>query len=121
MKIIRGLKHKPIVVDDTIEKEKDMPTYRIMFKNMIGKSLAKSGEDSIERYQVGLKLMQDQEIINLEDAEFLLLKSAVTENQSQIAAHYQAQLLLKLNESEKEAEMLKKKQDQEKVDKSSKK
>jgi len=120
MKTIKGLRNKPGLLEEEPGINSTIPIFRLLFKNMIGKSLAKSGDDSIDRYQVGMKLMQDQDDIELEDAEFLLLKDAVETNQSQLAAHYHAQMMMKLKDAEKLWEKLKKEKDDDKKAKADK-
>ena len=102
MKKVKGLDEKLSTVEDIPDGTNlKVPTYRMMFKSAVGGSLAKSGDDAIEHYQLGLKLRLDGNEIDLEDAEFKLLKGVVEKNPSQWAAHFHAQVVLKIKESEK--------------------
>lgn len=103
MKTIKGLLSKPVPTEMQIEKgiKEVRDTYRKMFKQAVEHTLGKSKENAIENYQLGLKLMQDQDEIQLEDAEFKLLKEACESNPLQWISHFQAQILIKLKESER--------------------
>lgn len=107
MKTLKGLLTKPVGIDEEKKEAVDaLPVFRIMFKNCISYIVPKAGEDSLAIYQVGMKLMQDQDEIKLEDAEFKLLKEAVGKNPQGLLLHYHGQLMLKIKESEKEEEKL---------------
>ena len=101
MKTIKGLSSKPSLLEEGKGINNSAPTLREMLRIAVGRSLAKGKEDGMERYQLGLKLMQDQDVIQLEDAEFKLLEKAVEENAPQFQVHYLGQLLLKLDEASK--------------------
>lgn len=101
MKKIKGLEDKLSPIEE-LPKGVDvkLPTYRAMFKAAVGNSLGKSGEESIDLYQVGMKLKIEGDSIDLEDAEFKLLREACEKNPAQWTAHYHAQVLMKLKEAE---------------------
>jgi hypothetical protein len=100
MKKITGLNQKisPIVE----EAAEQMPTYRRLYRMAVGGSLGKSGEEAIDLFQLGLKLRQEEDTITLEDAEFKLLKEAVSKNggQQPFVAHIHGQMMIRLREDE---------------------
>ena len=78
-----------------------MATFRRLFLNQLGASRADSGEEAIEMAQLGLQLRQDKPEIDIEDAQYKLLKKYCERNQINWAAHFQAQVLTLLKDSEK--------------------
>lgn len=86
--------------DLPIDTVAQLPTYRKMYKAALGMVSSKNGEEAIDLYQVGLKLKLNEPQIDLEDAEFKLLKEACAKNPVQWMAHYHAQVVLKLKEAE---------------------
>jgi len=103
MKTLKGIKAKPEPLDPE-QKLDGIPTYQTMMKYSVSMNLGKSAENSIECYQVGLKLKLDQDEIQLEDAEFKVLKEAVEANPMRYMAHFHGQLMLKIREWEKTGE-----------------
>ena len=102
MKKVKGLEEKLSPLEE-IPKGVDakLPTYRLMYKAAVGGMLGKSGEDAVDHYQLGLKLKLEGNEIDLEDAEFKLLQAACNENPAKWTAHYHAQVILKIKDSEK--------------------
>jgi len=108
MKTLKGLDEKLSTIEEIpAGVDAKLPTYRLMYKAAVGGSLAKSGDEAVEHYQLGLKLRIEGNEIDLEDAEFKLLKAAVEKNPSQWNAHFHAQVVLKIKDSEKSAPKLK--------------
>ena len=105
MKTIKNVDSKPEHFQDDIAPEvaATIPTYRKMFKAAVGMGLAKDGENAIDLVQLGLKLRVDGDI-NLEDAEFKLLKERCSQNPAQWTAHFHGQVMMKLKEAEKEGD-----------------
>jgi hypothetical protein len=83
------------------DQKKQIPTFRQMFKAAVGLSLSKDGEQAIDLYQLGLKLKISESDINLEDAEFKLLKEKCGENPAKWIGHFHGQVMQKLKDSEK--------------------
>lgn len=104
MKTIKDVDTKPSHFQDDLppEAEASMPTFRKMFKAAVGMGMAKDGENAIDLLQVGLKLKLDGADISLEDAEFKLLKERCSANPAQWVTHFHGQVMLKLQEAEKE-------------------
>lgn len=102
MKTIKGIEEKLSLVEDVAPgADVQLPSYRQMFKAAVGNSLGKDGDNSIDLYQLGLKLKVEGKSLDLEDAEFKLLKTACETNPAQWKAHFHAQVLIKLKDSEK--------------------
>lgn len=74
--------------------------FRRLLLNQIGGSVADNGEESLDLNQLGLKLRQEQDSVDLEDAEFRLLKKYCERNQIRWVSHFQSQVLSLLKESE---------------------
>lgn len=102
MKTIKDVDTKPTHFQEDIPEEvaAAMPTYRKMFKAAVGMGLAKDADNAIDLLQLGLKLKVEGDV-QLEDAEFKLLKDRCSANTPQWQAHFHAQVMLKLKESEK--------------------
>lgn len=85
--------------------EEGLPTFRQMYVRQLGASLAKDAEQSIAMFSIGAKIRAAEGTeVELEDAEFKTLKEKCESNAAQWAAHYQAQVVMKLRECEKIAE-----------------
>jgi hypothetical protein len=101
MKKLTGLNEKVSPISDDDPRAGDiMPTFRRIYRMAIGNSLAKSGDEAIDLFQLGLKLRQEENEISLEDAEFRLLKESLARNAGQLVAHIQGQALLRLKTAE---------------------
>jgi hypothetical protein len=96
MKTVKSIKEKPtaIVEGDGI----NVPTFQNMMRYSVGMNV--SGEKSIDAVQVGLKLSVEQDEVQLEDAEFELLKSACRTNPMKYGDHFQGQLMTILKAAE---------------------
>lgn len=102
MKTLKNLDEKPLSFEDDVPESvrATMPTFRKLMKAAIGMTAAKNGEESVDLFQIGLKLAVDGDV-QLEDAEFKLLNEACEKNPAQWIAHYQGQVIIKLRASEK--------------------
>ena len=100
MKTIKGLNTKPVSVDEEVEME-EASTFKRYMKDQVALHIPKGGQNSIELYQVGLKLKQTEDEIAFEDAEFNLLKSTINQNPAGQRNHIHAQICMLLNEAEK--------------------
>lgn len=102
MKKINAVDERPTHFQDDITPEvaAQIPTYRKMFKAAVGMGMAKDGENAIDLMQLGLKLKVDGADIELEDAEFKLLKERCSANPAQWVAHFHGQVMFKLKQSE---------------------
>jgi len=103
MKTLTGLNEKLQALNDE-EKQENIPTFKRVYRILLGNSLATSGEDAIEMMQLGLKLRQDETSIKVEDAEFKLLKSVAERNEPRYVAHILAQILIRLKADEERKE-----------------
>lgn len=72
-----------------------------MLRDAISLSAAKNIEDAEEREQLKLKLMLIEDSIDLEDAQFKLLKTIVNDNPCGWAQHYYAQVASVIKTAEK--------------------
>lgn len=103
MKKISGLneqiKHFSADVDPSIKAM--LPTFRKMFVEVLGASTADSGEQAIQMFKLGAKIMDAPgNDIDLEDSEASLLKDKCHKNSLRWMAHYHAQVLMKLRDKE---------------------
>lgn len=104
MKVIRGIADKLDLFSLKDEGEKDKASFQDVYRTIISLSLGKSGEQALEMFELGLRLKRHKDAdIELEDAEFKLLKEHVTENKTQQAAFFHGQLLKKLKEAENDS------------------
>ena len=103
MKTINRLAEKPTHFREDISPEEleNLPTFRRLFLNQLGGSQGENGEEAIEMYQLGLKIRSATESVDLEDAQFKILKKVCEKNKIQWLSHFHAQVLLLLKESEK--------------------
>jgi len=105
MKTLKGLNSKPEVLDDNPNPElsKDIPTYRRLFKMVVGNSVAADkSEQAVDMVQIAMKLRIDEDSIPLEDAQFKILREKVIENQVKLTALFQGQLINLLDAADKE-------------------
>lgn len=104
MKTIRGLNQKLVPIDDQPSQEliDGLPTLGNIMRMMICNSMAKDGEEAIEIYNIGNKIKKDTDILELEDAQFKIVKDKVFANKCNPAvfAAFHAQVLLKVREAE---------------------
>lgn len=102
MKVIKGVNEKLDVFTLTDEGEqKDKATFKDMYRTIISLSLGNSGDQALEMFELGLKIKNTKENdVELEDAEFKLLKDKVAENKLQQPAYFIGQLLSKLKQAE---------------------
>jgi len=102
MKIIKNVDAKLSHFSDDFQESEgqQLPTYRRLFKAAVGMTMGKNPEDTIDLYQLGLKIKIDGVDIELEEAEFRMLSAACKNNPAQWTSHYHGQVLLKLGESE---------------------
>lgn len=104
MMTLKELSKKPEILDDnpTPELMKDVPTYRRLFKMVVGNSMAtEKTEQAVDMVQIAMKLRIDEDSIPLEDAQFKLLREKVVENQVKMTALFQGQMINLLDECEK--------------------
>lgn len=97
---LKGLNQKPETLEEnpTPELLREVPTYRRLFKMIIGNSLAKDkSEESVDMVQIAMKLKIDDDSIPLEDAQFKLLREKVIDNYPKLTGMYQGQLLMLLD------------------------
>lgn len=107
MKTLKGLNTKPEILDDkpTPELLKDIPTYRRLFKMVVGNSVASDKtEQAVDMVQIAMKLRIDEDSIPLEDAQFKLLREKVVENNIKLTALFQGQMLMLMDKCKKECE-----------------
>ena len=99
MKKIVGLneqiKHFSSDVDPIVQAQ--LPTFRKMFIEVLGASTADSGEQALQMFKLGSKIMDIVgNEVDLEDSELNLLKDKCQKNGLRWMANYHAQVLLKL-------------------------
>jgi hypothetical protein len=102
MKTIKDIDSKPIYYDENASENiiSQMPSFRKMFRNAIGKMGARTGEEALDLFALGIKFKSSSSDISLEDAEFKLLSEVCEKNPDLWMSHFQAQVLLKLKEAE---------------------
>jgi len=102
MKIIKGVNEKLELFSLNEEGEqKDKASFKDMYRTVISLSMGNSGDQALEMFELGLKIKGNKsDELELEDAEFKLLKDKVQENKLQQPAHFLGQLLLKLKVAE---------------------
>ena len=104
MKVIKGIDEKLELFSLTDEGEKkDKSSFKDMYRTIVSLSLGKSSEQALEMLELGMKIKGVEKDLELEDAEFKLLKSKVEDNMTQLPAYFHAQLLLKLKEAENDS------------------
>lgn len=101
MKEIKGINEKLDLFTLNDEgQQKDKSSFKDMYRTIVSLSLGKSGEQSLEMFELGLKIKKHEgDVLKLEDAEFKLLKSKVEDNVTQVPAFFHAQLLIKLRDA----------------------
>lgn len=100
MKRLEGLEDKvlPLEVGDVLPT--DAYTNQATFKKLFRLALATgkgTPEQTLEQYDLGLKLRDTGNDIDLENSEYERLKDCVRQNPNQLASHFLAQLLKKLS------------------------
>lgn len=103
MKKIIGIKEKLSHFNPDVGKEAEehLPTFQQMFVSVLGGSPAENGEQAIAMYQFGAKIKDNAGTdMEVEDAEFKLLKEKCQKNALGWVAHYYAQVLIKLKSSD---------------------
>jgi hypothetical protein len=104
MKVIKGIAGKLELFSLKDEVELDKSSFKDVFRTIISLSLGKSADQSLEMLELGMKIKHNKEAdLELEDAEFKLLKEKVEANLTQQPAFFHAQLLKKLKESENDS------------------
>lgn len=105
MKTLKGLNSKPETLDEnpTSELMKDIPTYRRLFKMVVGNSMAtEKTEQAVDMVQIAMKLRIEDDSIPLEDAQFKLLREKVIDNQIRLTALFQGQMISLLDACKEE-------------------
>lgn len=97
MKTIKDIDAQIQHWEDGFPKDQ-LPTYRRMFCNALGVAKANSGDEAVSIFDLGIKIKNCLENdIDLENAEFELLRRCVIANTANLYAHFQAQMIKKLN------------------------
>lgn len=100
MKTLTRLNDKLDPIFDEEKAGASMPTFRRLYRLALGNSMAKNPDEAVDLVQVGLKLKLEEDAVNLEDAEFALLKDAVTRNSQSMVAQLFGQLVIRLRDDE---------------------
>ncbi len=102
MKHIKDLDEKLTHFDPEApaQEAERLPTFRKLFLYALGSSTASNGEEAVRMWDVGIKIKNAKVDIDLEDADFNILKSVCEQNPLKWMAYYFAQILFKLKESE---------------------
>ena len=103
MKTLKGLDQKPGTIEETTDERilEQIPSFRRLLKILVGNCVPKPNTDeSVDLWQIGLKLKQEGDV-QVEEAEFNLIRSKAKENPTQFTAHILGQLLNLLKEAEK--------------------
>ena len=98
MKKIVGLEEKVKSFD---EKDTLLQSYKEFFQAAVKFSVKKSGEEAVDLFEVNLKLKAANGEVDLEDAQFRLLKTCCNENPVGWPSVIHGQLYKKLQEAEK--------------------
>lgn len=99
MKTIKGIDEKIKHFEEAPGSD-NLPTFRKMFLLGVGSQKGANGEEAISLYSVGLKIRDAKDSVELEDADFNLLKKACNDNPAAWLSFYHGQVLLKLKEAE---------------------
>lgn len=91
---------KPIMVTPQEGQEPTPFMVKTAMLNCLGSKKPESGKESIEIYRLGVKLY-DKADASIDMAEFTLLKAAIEENAPQYTAMIQGQLMMFLEDVEK--------------------
>jgi hypothetical protein len=106
MKTIKGLEKR---IQHFNEEDKvspnELPTVRRMILNLLGAGKAKDGDEALAMWDLGLRIRRAEDSdITIEDADFKLINEKVKENILGWSAHYHAQMLLIMRETQRAAE-----------------
>lgn len=103
MKRITGIDTKPehYQEDVTAEAMEKMPTFRKMLIGVAGGCSSKGQEEALDLQQIVLKLrvLNEGDFVDLEEAQIRLLTKKVDENPQQYAAFFLAQIFQKLKDA----------------------
>lgn len=100
MKTIKGIDEKLDIFSLEDKVEKDKMSFRDIYRTILSLSLSNSGAQAMEMVDVALLLKAAKEDVQLEDAQFNLLKEKVDANPMKQPAFFQAQLFRKLKAAE---------------------
>ena len=98
MKKIVGLEEKVKSFD---EKDSVLQPFKEFFQAAVKFSVKKSGEEAVDLFEINLKLKAAKDEVELEDAQFKILKTCCNENPVGWPSVIHGQLYKKLQESEK--------------------
>lgn len=98
MKILKGLDEKVQSLD---ENNVDLQPFRDFYVAAVKFSIKKSGDEAVDLFEIALKLKHAQDSVELEDAQFKLVKTACNENPIGWPAIIHGQIFKKLQEAEK--------------------
>lgn len=98
MKKIVGLEEKVKSFD---EKDTLLQPFKEFFQAAVKFSVKKSGEEAVDLFEILLKLKSANGEVDLEDAQFKLLKACCNDNPVGWPSVVHGQLFKKLQESEK--------------------
>lgn len=98
MKKIVGLDEK---LEKLTESDRDFDTFRNYFRGAVALGISKPGVDAVDAYELSFLIKKAGVEVDLEDAQFKLLKDRVTENVAQWPDWVKGQLLKKIQQAEK--------------------
>jgi len=98
MKKIVGLEEKVKSFD---EKDALLQPFKEFFQAAVKFSVKKSGEEAVDLFEIALKLKSANDSVDLEDAQFKLLKACCNDNPVGWPSVIHGQLYKKLKESDK--------------------
>lgn len=107
MKLLEGLDQKLEHHDPAATEAETLalPTARRLFLNALGGCRVQDGERAMVIYDVGLRIRNSLgKAVDIEDADFKILREIISKNETGMFAHYQAQLLYILKRAEQRSD-----------------
>lgn len=98
MKKITGLNLHvtPIDTEEGVIMEGQVPTFKRLYRLVLATGQAANADESLETFDLGLRLKAADDEIEVSDKEHNLLLSRVKQNPTRLVDHFLAQLLKKL-------------------------
>jgi hypothetical protein len=104
MKKLTGLDDKILNLEDVEVDESQLPTFRFLIKLILNKQVAKDADESLDVNQILLKLRQVEPDIELENAEFKIIREKVGKNEAKLFQGPHGQVLAYLDKCDKASE-----------------
>lgn len=83
------------------ENDREFDTFKNYFRGAVALGISKPGNDATDAFEVALLIKRAGNEVELEDAQFKLVRDRVSENPGQWVDWIKGQLIKKLDEAEK--------------------